>query len=69
MERIKQESDTTINWEKAGNSKKPFIPLKGEYIHYSDINKIKVGDGKTNINELGYIGEQNIRIKDDMIIL
>ena len=35
----------------------------------TDTNKIKVGDGKTNINELGYIGEQNIRIEDDMIIL
>ncbi len=49
--RIVQKHDTQVNWEKAIN----FIPLKGEIIIYDDINKIKIGDGTTKINDLKFI--------------
>ena len=48
--RIAFKSDTRENWAKAKN----FIPLKGEPIHYSDINKIKIGDGATNVRNLPF---------------
>lgn len=47
-------SDTTENWEKAVN----FIPLKGEPIIYWDEDndiKMKIGDGKTNVNSLKFV--------------
>lgn len=49
--RIVQKHDTQANWEKATN----FIPLKGEIIVYDDLNKIKIGDGSTKINDLAFI--------------
>lgn len=49
--RIVQKHDTQANWEKAIN----FIPLKGEIIIYDDINKIKIGNGTTKINDLKFI--------------
>lgn len=51
--RVKQKSDTSLNWSKATN----FIPLQGEIIIYSDTNQIKIGDGTTKVNELKFIDE------------
>lgn len=48
--RIVQKHDTEANWKKATN----FIPLKGEIIIYDDLNKIKIGDGTTKINDLDF---------------
>lgn len=48
--RIVQKHDTKANWDKAIN----FIPLKGEIIIYDDLNKIKIGDGTTKINDLKF---------------
>ena len=48
--RVAQKIDTSENWSKAVN----FIPLKGEIIVYSDLNKIKIGDGETNVNNLAF---------------
>ena len=48
--RIVQKHDTKANWEKATN----FVPLKGEIIVYDDLNKIKIGDGNTKINDLKF---------------
>ena len=56
--RIKQKTDTSENWEKATN----FTPLAGEYCFYSDFNKIKVGDGSTNINDLPFVNEEGTEI-------
>jgi len=39
--RMQQKSDTSENWAKAIN----FCPLKGEVIVYTDINRLKIGDG------------------------
>lgn len=55
--RVQSKHDTTENWEKAKN----FIPLKGEiciYVDYYGENTpaIKVGDGKTKIQDLHFLG-------------
>lgn len=49
--RIQQKTDTKANWDKAVN----FVPLKGEAIIYSDLNKMKVGDGATSVGNLPFI--------------
>ena len=48
--RTQQKTDTLANWEKATN----FIPLKGEQCIYSDINRMKVGDGVTLLSKLPF---------------
>lgn len=48
--RIVQKHDSSANWAKATN----FIPLKGEIIIYDDLNKIKIGDGITKVNNLDF---------------
>lgn len=48
--RIVQKHDTEANWKKATN----FVPLKGEIIVYDDLNKIKIGDGITKVNDLKF---------------
>ena len=45
-----QKNDTSANWEKAVN----FVPLKGELILYTDLNKIKIGDGVTVVGDLPF---------------
>lgn len=49
--RSQQKTGISSDWEKAVN----FIPLKGEIIVYSDLNKIKIGDGETNVNDLEFM--------------
>lgn len=49
--RIVQKHDSSANWAKAIN----FIPLKGEIIVYDDLNKIKIGNGVTKVNDLEFI--------------
>ena len=51
--RIKQKIDTKANWDKAVN----FVPLKGEIIVYSDLNKIKFGDGAKKVGELPFLAD------------
>ena len=53
--RIKHKTDTSANWAKAVN----FIPLKGEIIIYSDLRKIKVGDGTTKVNSLPFLADSD----------
>lgn len=55
--RVQSKRDTTANW----NATKNFIPLLGEIIIYSDYYgentpAIKVGDGKTRVQDLGFLG-------------
>ena len=54
--RIKQKTDTSTNWAKATN----FVPLKGELIVYSDLKKIKIGDGTTKVNDLAFAATPSI---------
>lgn len=51
--RMQQKNDIAANWQTAGNNN--FIPLDGEIIVYSDLNKIKIGDGTTNVNLLPFV--------------
>lgn len=51
--RLRQKYDTSENWKKAGDN--GFIPLKGEIIVYSDLDKIKIGDGVTNVNQIFFL--------------
>lgn len=51
--RIQLKTDTWLNWY----NKPDFIPKKGEFIFYSDINKFKIGDGITKISTLDYVNK------------
>lgn len=48
--RMQQKIDTSQNWAKATN----FVPLKGEICIYSDLHRMKVGDGTSKIGELDF---------------
>ena len=57
--RITNKIDTETNWKKAVN----FTPLKGEVIVYDkdsthSYQRIKVGDGVTNVNDLPFTSSQ-----------
>ena len=56
--RIQHKHDTEINWSKATG----FIPKQGELIVYDiddnyDYERIKIGDGITNVNSLPFANE------------
>lgn len=59
--------DTSINWSKAKN----FIPKENEIIVYTDFNPIrtKIGNGKTKINDLPFIDNNEYKIEDDILII
>ena len=50
--RQQQKSDVSTNWKIAGEN--GFIPKKGEIIVYDNLNKIKIGDGIQNVNDLSF---------------
>ena len=57
--RIIHKHDTEANWNKAVN----FIPKQGELIVYDidenyDYERIKIGDGVTNVNNLSFSAER-----------
>ena len=57
--RIQMKHDTEANWISAGNATKPFVPRQGEVIIYDidathDYERMKIGDGVTNINDLPF---------------
>ena len=54
--RIINKHDTQTNWAKAVN----FIPKAGEVIVYTDLHKVKVGDGTTTISALPFIDDKDL---------
>lgn len=50
--RIILKHETTENWAKAVN----FVPKEGEIVIY-DNEKIKIGDGVKNVNDLDFVNE------------
>lgn len=60
LARTQQKTDTSANWELVND----FIPLKGEIIIYSDLNRIKLGDGETKVNDLEFSGS-SLTVSDD----
>lgn len=57
--------DTSTNWEKAKN----FIPKENEILIYTDLNKQKIGDGKTKLNDLPFIGQDFCSVDGTMLII
>ena len=55
--------DISINWNKAKN----FIPKENEIIIYTDFNSIKIGNGKTKVNDLPFVNEYTIE-EDTLVI-
>ena len=68
---IKEQSfikkDTSENWDKAKN----FIPRENEVIVYTDLgsNVIKIGDGKTLLNELPFVSQNFYSIDGTTLII
>lgn len=54
--RIINKHDTQANWAKAVN----FIPKAGEVIVYTDLHKVKVGDGTTKVSALPFIDNDKV---------
>lgn len=57
--------DTSFNWNKAKN----FIPKENEIIIYTDLDQKKIGDGKTLLNELPFIGLDSWSIDGTILII
>lgn len=57
--------DTSINWNKAKN----FIPKENEIIIYTDSNSMKIGDGKTKINDLPFITNTEYFVEEDILVI
>jgi hypothetical protein len=59
--------DTSENWNKALN----FIPKAEEIIIYDDVFPygIKMGDGKTKLRDLPFLGRYTLEIKDNILVV
>lgn len=49
--RVKNKTATSAEWA----AQAAFVPLKGEIIYYSDLRKMKVGDGVTALSSLAFV--------------
>lgn len=63
---VMMKRDTLENWRKATN----FIPKEGEVIVYEDVFPIgiKMGDGKTLVNDLPFITNYNTKCDGEILI-
>lgn len=57
--------DTSINWNKAKN----FIPKENEIIIYTDFNSIKIGNGKTKVNDLPFVDNNEYMVEKDTLVI
>jgi len=59
--------DTSENWGKAKN----FIPKEKEVIIYIDVfpKGMKIGDGKTKVNDLPFIDINHYEVEDDTLVI
>ena len=66
-EQVFIKSDTENNWNKAKN----FIPKKNEIIVYTNLepNGIKIGDGKTKVNDLPFVNNANYFVEEDILVI
>ncbi|MBO7536046.1 MAG: hypothetical protein J6T34_02735 [Bacilli bacterium] len=66
-EYIYMKSDTSENWSKAKN----FIPGKNELIIYTDFipTGMKIGDGKTKLEDLKFIDNNDFEVDGDTLII
>lgn len=56
--------DTYENWSKAKN----FIPKDKEIIVYTNMG-MKIGDGKTTVNELPFINQSSYSVDEGTLII
>lgn len=56
--------DTYDNWSKAKN----FIPKDKEIIVYTDMG-MKIGDGKTNVNDLPFVSQSSYSVDEGTLII
>ncbi len=61
--RIVNKNGTSAEWEKATS----FVPKKGELILYTDLNKIKIGDGVTVVGDLPFSDDDKVSRAGDTI--
>lgn len=54
--RVVNKHDTSTNW----NSHSSFVPKAGEVIVYTDLHKVKVGDGTSTISALPFIDDKDL---------
>ena len=66
-EYVYMKSDTSENWSKAKN----FIPGKNELIIYTDFipTGMKIGDGKTKLEDLKFIDNNDFEVDGDTLII
>ncbi len=57
--------DTSENWSKAKN----FIPKENEIIIYTDLEKKKIGNGKSLLNELPFIDSDFYSVDGTTLII
>ena len=57
--------DTSTNWSKAKN----FIPKENEVIMYTDFNSIKIGNGKTKVNDLPFVNNNEYMVEEDTLVI
>ena len=57
--------DTSKNWSKAKN----FVPKENEVIIYTDLEKKKIGDGKSLLNDLPFIDLEFYSIDGTTLII
>lgn len=57
--------DISINWNKAKN----FIPKENEIIIYTDFNSIKIGNGKTKVNDLPFVDNNEYMVEEDTLVI
>lgn len=57
--------DTLENWNKAKN----FVPKENEIIVYTDLEKKKIGDGKTLLNNLPFVDQYDYAVEGSMLII
>lgn len=66
---IKEQSfikkDTSENWNKA----KKFIPKENEVIVYIDLNKKKIGNGKSLLGDLPFIDLNSYSVEGTTLII
>lgn len=66
--RMQTKTDTSENWSLIEDT---FTPLSGEMIIYSDILRIKIGDGKTLLKDLQFIhnGQSTLSVEGECLMI
>ena len=69
MKKEQIKHDKEQNWQKAS-----FTPKKDEVIIYDadeehELPRIKIGNGKDNINELPFSGQESFEVEDGMLTI